>query len=142
MKIFYIKQSLFESNYRCEMVRKRLLKHIIQEKPQVLIISGCKDKDSETYVSFLETINEMNIVVLDNNGKYKVNDITIFLNDTHLLVNSKLITPMEGCVSVLNGDPFALSYIVLDIFADESFANYHGDLDELQWLELQKLLSK
>lgn len=142
MKIFYIKQSLFESSYRCEMVRRRLIKYVREERPQVLVISGCQNKSEENYLAFLEALKPLNVVVIDKAGKYKVEDVMVLLSDTHLVINNKLITPMEGCVSLLRTNPFSLNYIVLDIFADEHFSNYHGDLDEQHLQELAELLNK
>ncbi len=141
MKIFYIKQTLFDSSYRCAMVRKRLLQQIVDKQPNILVISGCQNKDDRVFNELLENARQSGITIISENGKHKIDNQNLSLSNTHLLLNNRLISPIEGCVSDVDSNPFSLNYIVLDIFADEQFSDYHGDLDEGLTQELSSLLS-
>lgn len=141
MKIFYIKQTLFESSYRCAMVRKRLLQQIDEKQPNILVISGCQSKDNRFFNELLKNIRKSGLTIINKNGKHRFENQKLLLSSTHLLLNNKLISPIEGCVCEVNSNPFSLNYIVLDIFADEQFSDYHGELDEVLTQELSSLLS-
>lgn len=141
MKIFYIKQTLFDSSYRCAMVRKRLLQQIDDKQPNFLVISGCQNRDDRFFNELLENVRQSGLTIISKNGKHRFDNQNLSLSSTHLLLNNKLISPIEGCVCEVNSNPFSLNYIVLDIFADEQFSDYHGELDEGLTQELSSLLS-
>lgn len=141
MKIFYIKQTLFDSSYRCAMVRKRLLQQIDDKQPNILVISGCQNKDNRVFNDLLKNVRQSGLTIISKNGKHRFDNQKLSLSNTHLLLNNRLISPIEGCVCEVNSNPFSLNYIVLDIFADEQFSDYHGELDEGLTQELNSLLS-
>jgi len=141
MRIFYIKHTLFDSSYRCAMVRKRLLKQIGEKKPDYLIVSVCPNRKDRVFNELMDMLDKLNVTVIADEGKHSIENNTCFLSNTHLLFNNKLISPIEGCVSVIETNPYSLNYIVLDIFADESFSDYHGELDERLTSELNDILT-
>lgn len=140
MKLFYLKYTVFESSYRCEMVRKRLIKFLRKNKPDALIISGINDQQAKIFSDFTKRIDNLSLKLITRNGKHTLENHTILLSDSRLLLDKRVIAPIEGCVTMIDLEPYALHYIVLDIFADENFADYHGELDEGHLQELHKLL--
>jgi hypothetical protein len=140
MKLFYLKYTLFQSSYRCDMVRKRLIKFIRQNKPDAVIISGINADQAKAFLEFTNCIDNLSLNLIVENGKHTINNHQIVLSDKRMLLDKRLITPIEGCVSMIDLEPYALHYIVLDIFADENFADYHGEIDDGQLQELNDLL--
>lgn len=140
MKLFYLKYTIFEPNYRCSMVRKRLIKFMRQNKPDAIFIGGINANQDKAFLDFTKSIENLSVQVITKNGPHQFDDHKIVLSNSRMLVDNRLITPIEGCVSMIDLDPFSLHYIVLDIFADESFADYHGDLDDTLLAELTELL--
>lgn len=140
MKLFYLKYTLFESSYRCEMVRKRLIKFLRQNKPEAILISGISADQACAFSDFTKNVENLPVQIISTYGKHELDGHKIVLSDTRMLLNKRVITPIEGCVTMIDLNPFSLHYIVLDIFADESFADYHGELDAGHIQELTNLL--
>lgn len=141
MNIYYINHTLFESSYRCKTVRKRLAQQIMKDKPKAIIVSGVKNANTTMISQFKEMVHQLGIITIVDNGQHQLFNQKIVVSDANLLINNKLITPIEGSVSVIKCNPFFLQYIVLDIFADETFADYHSDLDEHHIQQLSELLT-
>jgi hypothetical protein len=122
------------------MVRKRLIEFMRQNKPDAILISGINATQASAFSEFTKCIHNPSVKFIATNGKHILGDHKITLSNTHMLMDKRLITPIEGCVTMIDFDPFWLHYIVLDIFADENFADYHGELDTGQLNELTNLL--
>ena len=122
------------------MVRKRLIEFMRQNKPDAILISGINANQECVFSEFTKNIQNPSVKLIATNGQHTLGDHKVTLSNTHMLMDKRLITPIEGCVTMIDFDPFRLHYIVLDIFADENFADYHGELDNGQLHELTNLL--
>ncbi len=142
MKLFYLKYTVFESSYRCDLVRKRLIRFMETNKPQAIVISGLLPDQIKALDEFSARVGLDDITLVYQPGEYIISQYRLLTSKTHLLIDKHVITPMEGCLAMIELEPFKLDYIVLDIFADESFSQYHGELDDRHLEELSQLLTK
>lgn len=111
-----------------------------QNKPDVILISGISAKQAQAFLDFTNKIDNFSVELITTNGEHTVGNHKVILSDSRMLLDKRLVSPIEGCVTMIDLNPFKLHYIVLDIFADENFADYHGELDESHLLELTNLL--
>jgi hypothetical protein len=142
MKLFYLKYTVFESSYRCDLVRKRLIKFMETNQPHAIVISGLLPEQIKAFDDFTQHLGLDDITFIFKPSEHIIKGHRLLTSDTHLLVDKHLITPIEGCLAIVDLDPYKLDYIVLDIFADETFSHYHSELDDHHLKELTDLLSK
>ncbi len=142
MKIFYLKYTVFESSYRCDLVRKRLAKFIETNKPQGIVISGLLPKQIKAFDDFVGQLGFDDLAFIYQPGEYMLEQLQLLISETHMLIGDRLIAPVEGSVAMIQTEPFKVDYIVMDMFADEVFADYHGELEDHHLKELSRILSK
>lgn len=143
MKIFYLKSTVFTDDYRCQLVLRRILKFVSQDPPQAILVSGLKDHQIFAFDQFLSKLLSEKVQFIYQNGTYMIDQTPITLTPSHCWVDQQVFAPLEGSLAMIEKkDQVKLSYVVFDIFADETFADYHGELDDHQMQELTKLLKQ
>lgn len=143
MKLLYVKASVFTASYRCTQVRQRLIRFIKQNPPTAIAVSGMQDGLQSTMHQFIKQLNHPEIRILDIPGQYQVKETAINLYSNHLSAGDLTIVPIEGTVAVIEKiNRCRVSYMLFDIFAEEEFADYNGELDDALIEELTQLLKR
>lgn len=141
MKLLYVKASVFTASYRCTQVRQRLIRFINQNPPSAIAVSGMQDSLRLTMHQFFNQLKHPEIRMLDMPGQYQIQDLTVTLHSHYLSAGELTIVPIEGTVAVVEKiNRCRVSYMLFDIFAQEEFADYNGELDEALIEELTQLL--
>ncbi len=141
MKLLYVKASVFTASYRCTQVRQRLIRFINQNPPSAIAISGMQDSQRLTMHQFVNQLNHPEIRILDTPGQYQIQDLTVTLSSHYLSAGELTIVPIEGTVAVVEKvNRCRVSYMLFDIFAQEEFADYNGELDDILIEELTQML--
>ncbi len=143
MKLLYVKASIFTASYRCTQVRQRLIRFINQYPPVAIAVSGMQDGLRLTMHQFINQLKHPEIRILDTPGQYQVKDMTVSLFSNYLSAGDLTIVPIEGTVAVIEKvNRCRVSYMLFDIFAEEEFADYNGELDDTLIEELTQLLKQ
>jgi hypothetical protein len=143
MKLLYVKANIFTASYRCTQVRQRLIRFINQHPPLAIAVSGMQEGLSLTLHEFVIRLNHPEIQIFDMPGQYQVKEMTINLCANYLSVGDLTIVPIEGTVAVVEKvNRCRVSYMLFDIFAEEEFADYNGELDDALIEELRQLLNR
>jgi hypothetical protein len=143
MKLLYVKANIFTASYRCTQVRQRLIRFINQHPPLAIAVSGMQEGLSLTLHEFVIRLNHPEIQIFDMPGQYQVKEMTINLYANYLSVGDLTIVPIEGTVAVVEKvNRCRVSYMLFDIFAEEEFADYNGELDDALIEELRQLLNR
>lgn len=143
MKLLYVKASIFTASYRCTQVRQRLIRFINQYPPMAIAVSGMQDGLRLTMHQFFNQLKHPEIRILDTPGQYQVKDMTVNLFRNYLNAGDLTIVPIEGTVAVIEKiSRCRVSYMLFDIFAEEEFADYNGELDDSLIEELTQLLKQ
>lgn len=143
MKLLYVKASIFTASYRCTQVRQRLIRFINQYPPMAIAVSGMQDGLRLTMHQFINQLKHPEIRILDTPGQYQVKDMTVNLFSNYLSAGDLTIVPIEGTVAVIEKiSRCRVSYMLFDIFAEEEFADYNGELDDSLIEELTQLLKQ
>lgn len=143
MKLLYVKASIFTTSYRCTQVRQRLIRFINQYPPMAIAVSGMQDGLRLTMHQFFNQLKHPEIRILDTPGQYQVKDMTVNLFRNYLNAGDLTIVPIEGTVAVIEKiSRCRVSYMLFDIFAEEEFADYNGELDDSLIEELTQLLKQ
>lgn len=143
MKLLYVKASIFTASYRCTQVRQRLIRFINQYPPMAIAVSGMQDGLRLTMHQFINQLKHPEIRILDTPGQYQVKDMTVNLFSNYLSAGDLTIVPIEGTVAVIEKvNRCRVSYMLFDIFAEEEFADYNGELDDSLIEELTQLLKQ
>jgi hypothetical protein len=143
MKLLYVKANIFTASYRCTQVRQRLIRFINQHPPLAIAVSGMQEGLALTLHEFVIRLNHPEIQIFDMPGQYQVKEMTINLHANYLSVGDLTIVPIEGTVAVVEKvNRCRVSYMLFDIFAEEEFADYNGELDDVLIEELRQLLNR
>jgi hypothetical protein len=143
MKLLYVKASIFTASYRCTQVRQRLIRFINQYPPVAIAVSGMQDGLRLTMHQFIKQLNHPEIRILDTPGQYQVKEMSVNLFSNYLSAGELTIVPIEGTVAVIEKiNRCRVSYMLFDIFAEEEFADYNGELDDALIEELTQLLKQ
>lgn len=143
MNILYFHANLLRNNYRCAQVRQRLREFIAQSSIDVILISGIDDTHTRQLNEMQEFLSEINIPLISKNGSYQIKDSYIAMDEAGLTIQDKRFFPLDGTVMVIETDPILTgNYVTLDLFADESFADYHSTLDSAAMVDdIRKLMN-
>jgi hypothetical protein len=143
MKLLYVKASIFSASYRCTQVRQRLIRFINQYPPTAIAVSGMQDGLRLTMHQFIGQLKNPEIRILDVPGHYQVKEMSVNLYSNYLNAGDLMIVPIEGTVAVIEKvNRCRVSYMLFDIFAEEEFADYNGELDDALIEELTQLLKQ
>jgi hypothetical protein len=143
MKLLYVKASIFSASYRCTQVRQRLIRFINQFPPTAIAVSGMQDGLRLTMHQFIGQLKNPEIRILDVPGHYQVKEMSVNLYSNYLNAGDLMIVPIEGTVAVIEKvNRCRVSYMLFDIFAEEEFADYNGELDDALIEELTQLLKQ
>ena len=143
MKLLYVKANVFTASYRCTQVRQRLIRFINQNPPAAIAVGGMQDGLRLTMHQFIKQLNHPDIRILDTPGQYQVKEMSINLYSNYLSAGDLTIVPIEGTVAVIEKvNRCRVSYMLFDIFAEEEFADYNGELDDALIEELTQLLKQ
>jgi len=144
MKIFVIKHTFFTNSYRCTTVRERCLKYANEMRPLMIVITGMTSELPQTYHDFVSRIVNPSTIILFENQRAEVDDLDIQIEDESCLIHNKVIKTQRGVMSIVEANPpqIDIKNIVLDIFSDEEFADYHGNLSDYDVKSLQSIIKK
>ena len=144
MKIFVIKHTFFTNSYRCTTVRERCLKYANEMRPSMIVITGMTSDLPQTYHDFVSRLVDPSTIILREKQIAEVDDIYIQIEDESCLIHNKVIKTQRGMMSIVEANPprIDIKNIVLDIFSDEEFADYHGDLSDYDIKKLEAIIKK
>lgn len=137
MNLLYLHANLFRDTYRCKQVRQRLRGFMIETAIDFVFIGGV-DRDTLTKIEQIKARHpEFDIPVFVRIGRYQIEDELVELDATSLTIDDQRFIPQDGSVVFIETDPEVKgNYIALDFFADENFADYHGEIDAQSLNEL------
>jgi hypothetical protein len=144
MKIFVIKHTFFSNSYRCSTVRERCLKFANEMNPSLIVITGMSSNLPETYYNFVSRLNDRSTLILREKQIAEVDDIYIQIEDESCLIHNKVIKTQRGMMSIVEVENHKvhIKTLVLDIFSDEEYADYHGDLSDQDLKALTQMIKK
>jgi hypothetical protein len=144
MKIFVIKHTFFSNSYRCTTVRERCLKYANEMRPSMIIITGMTSDLPSTYHDFVSRLVDPSTIILREKQIAEVDYLYIQIEDESCLIHNKVIKTQRGMMSIVEANPprIDIKNIVLDIFSDEEFADYHGDLSDYDIKSLESIIKK
>ncbi|MBS3991988.1 MAG: hypothetical protein KGZ51_07945 [Erysipelothrix sp.] len=144
MKIFVIKHTFFSNSYRCTTVRERCLKYANEMRPSMIIITGMTSDLPPTYHDFVSRLVDPSTIILREKQIAEVDYLYIQIEDESCLIHNKVIKTQRGMMSIVEADPprIDIKNIVLDIFSDEEFADYHSDLSDFDIKSLESIIKK
>jgi len=144
MKIFVIKHTFFSNSYRCSTVRERCLKHANELRPDMIVITGMTSDLPQTYHDFVSRLVEPSTIILREKQIAEVDQIYIQIEDESCLIHNKVIKTQRGMMSIVevNLPKVDIKTLVLDIFSDEEFADYHGELSDRDIQSLAQIIKK
>lgn len=144
MKIFVIKHTFFTNSYRCTTVRERCLKYANEMRPSMIVITGMTSDLPQTYYDFVSRLVDPSTIILFKHQKAEVDNLYIQIEDESCLIHNRVIKTQRGMMSIVEANPpqINIKNIVLDIFSDEEFADYHGNLSDYDVKSLQSIIKK
>jgi hypothetical protein len=141
MNIIYFHANLLRDTYRCSQVRTRLIRYLQTIDLDAIFISGITPTHSDGLADLKRELKVLTCPIIDKAGRYAIQDILIVMDDVSMLVNEQRFIPLDGSVMAIQTEPeIEGSYIALDIFADEKFSAYHGDMDAKTFRELREMI--
>lgn len=141
MNIMYFHANLLRDTYRCTQVRTRLIKYLQKIDLDAIFISGITPSLLDALADLKRELKALTIPIIDKTGRYAVQEILFVMDDVSMLVNEQRFIPLDGSVMAIQTEPkIEGSYIALDIFADENFSAYHGDMDAKTFRELREMI--
>ncbi len=143
MNILYFHANLLRNNYRCAQVRQRLREFISASSIDVILISGVDDTHTQQLEEMQEFLSEINVPLILKKGSYQIKDSSVTMDEAGLVIRDKRFFPLDGTVMVIETEPdLSGNYVTLDLFADESFADYHSTLDSATMVDdIRKLMN-
>lgn len=143
MNILYFHANLLRNNYRCAQVRQRLREFISVSSIDVILISGVDDTHTQQLEEMQEFLSEINVPLILKKGSYQIKDSSVTMDEAGLVIRDKRFFPLDGTVMVIETEPdLSGNYVTLDLFADESFADYHSTLDSATMVDdIRKLMN-
>jgi len=139
MNILYFHDQLLRDNYPCGQVRHRL-SHYIQDKSiDRIYISMSTDLVDLRLINLIK--DSCNCAVILSTDPIIEDDVSI--SDKMISLESLVYYPQEGSVLLIETSPeHKATYIFFDLFADESFSDWHSDFEsEAQIKELRDLIN-
>jgi hypothetical protein len=144
MKIFVIKHTFFSNSYRCSTVRERCLKFANEMNPDLIVITGMTSNLPDTYHNFVSRLNDRSTLILREKQLAEIDDVYIQIEDESCLIHNKVIKTQRGMMSIaeVENNKVHVKTLVLDIFSDEEYADYHGDLSDQDLKVLTQMMKK
>ena len=144
MRIFVIKHTFFSNSYRCNTVRERCLKFANELRPSLIVITGMTSDLPDTYHHFISRLQDKKTLILKGKQLAEVDGLYIQIEDDSCLIHNKVIKTQRGMMSIVeeNERKIHVKTMVLDIFSDEEFADYHSDLSEQDFKQLAQIIKK
>jgi hypothetical protein len=139
MNILYFHDQLLRDTYPCGQVRQRLSHYIKDKSIDRIYISVSADHLDNKLINLIkDTCNCMVVLSTDP----KTEDL-IIVSEQMISLQSIDYLPQEGSVLLIETMPtHKATYIFFDLFADESFADWHSDFEsDAQIIELSELLN-
>lgn len=142
MNILYFHSNLLRDTYRCRQVRFRLWGFMRHTDIDAIFIAESDKADALELQALKTQLGEFGCLILDKTGKYRIDDELIVFEPLSLLVDDQRFIPLDGSVILIETQPeIHGNYIALDFFADEDFADYHGEIDAQSLIELKDLMN-
>ncbi|MCD8575003.1 MAG: hypothetical protein LRY28_05910 [Erysipelotrichaceae bacterium] len=144
MRIFVIKHTFFTNSYRCNTVRERCLKFANELRPSLIVITGMNNDLPDTYHNFVSRLQDKKTLILKGKQLAEVDGLYIQIEDDSCLIHNKVIETQRGMMSIVeeNDRKIHVKTMVLDIFSDEEFADYHSDLSDQDFKQLSQIIKK
>ena len=144
MRIFVIKHTFFTNSYRCNTVRERCLKFANELRPSLIVITGMNNDLPDTYHNFVSRLHDKKTLILKGKQLAEVDGLYIQIEDDSCLIHNKVIKTQRGMMSIIeeNERKIHVKTMVLDIFSDEEFADYHSDLSDQDFKQLSQIIKK
>jgi len=144
MRIFVIKHTFFSNSYRCNTVRERCLKFANELRPSLIVITGMSSDLPDTYHNFVSRLHDKKTLILKGKQLAEVDGLYIQIEDDSCLIHNKVIKTQRGMMSIIeeNERKIHVKTMVLDIFSDEEFADYHSDLSDQDFKQLSQIIKK
>lgn len=144
MRIFVIKHTFFTNSYRCNTVRERCLKFANELRPSLIVITGMNNDLPDTYHNFVSRLQDKKTLILKGKQLAEVDGLYIQIEDDSCLIHNKVIKTQRGMMSIVeeNDRKIHVKTMVLDIFSDEEFADYHSDLSDQDFKQLSQIIKK
>ncbi len=144
MRIFVIKHTFFTNSYRCNTVRERCLKFANELRPSLIVITGMNNDLPDTYHNFVSRLQDKKTLILKGKQLAEVDGLYIQIEDESCLIHNKVIKTQRGMMSIIeeNERKIHVKTMVLDIFSDEEFADYHSDLSDQDFKQLSQIIKK
>ena len=144
MRIFVIKHTFFTNSYRCNTVRERCLKFANELRPSLIVITGMNNDLPDTYQNFVSRLQDKKTLILKGKQLAEVDGLYIQIEDESCLIHNKVIKTQRGMMSIIeeNERKIHVKTMVLDIFSDEEFADYHSDLSDQDFKQLSQIIKK
>jgi len=140
MKIVYFHDRLLRNIYRCAQVRLRLQRFLKTNKIDLILVSThtkLKDIVKPTDLIGLEE----GTVLYDTQDELPLEGFKLY--EDSLVIDETVFKPVDGTIFVIDTQPQLNSTaIFMDFFADERFEDYHSDLSEDQFMDLQGEIKK
>lgn len=143
MNIMYFQANLLRDSYRCRQVRTRLIRYLQRSDLDVLFIGGIEKFHKDGLADLKRQLKDLAYPIIDQSGRYVLQDVLVVMDDVSMLVNEQRFIPLDGSVMAIQTEPeIKGDYITLDIFADENFSAYHGDMDTKTFRELREMIEE
>lgn len=144
MKIFVIKHTFFTNSYRCTTVRERCLKYANEMRPAMIVITGMTSDLPQTYHDFVSRLVDPSTIILRQKQIAEIDYLYIQIEDESCLIHNKVIKTQRGMMSIVEANPprIDIKNIVLDIFSDEEYSDYHGELSDHDIKSLESIIKK
>jgi hypothetical protein len=113
-------------------------------RPSMIIITGMTSDLPPTYHDFVSRLVDPSTIILREKQIAEVDYLYIQIEDESCLIHNKVIKTQRGMMSIVEADPprIDIKNIVLDIFSDEEFADYHSDLSDFDIKSLESIIKK
>jgi len=140
MKIVYFHDRLLRNIYRCAQVRSRLQRFLKTNKVDLILVS--------THSKLQDIVKPTDLIGLEKGTiLYDTQDMLPFegfkLYEDSLVIDETVFKPVDGTIFVIDTEPaLSSTAIFMDFFADERFEDYHSDLSEDQFVDLQEEIKK
>ncbi len=140
MKIVYFHDRLLRNIYRCAQVRLRLQRFLKTNKIDLILVSThTKLKDIVKPTDLIAL--EKGTVLYDTQDQLPLEGFKLY--EDSLVIDETVFKPVDGTIFVIDTQPHLSSTaIFMDFFADERFEDYHSDLSEDQFVDLQGEIKK
>lgn len=144
MKIFIVDHTFFASSYRCTTVRERCLHFVNELRPTIIVVTGMYASNDDIVQQFVVRLHDKSTFIISDKQVAEIEGIYIQVENDSCLVHNKVIKPQIGILTIveIKNNECHVSNLVLDIFSDEKFAQYHGNLSDYDIFALSQILKK